>query len=213
MSNAAEIEAVLFKPVGDRYVFQAPNPWVFGRKRRFLVDDAQKQELLAIVTPRRPVLWASAITLAILLWTVAVAILAWAVSPHPDPTALDALAMAVLIVIPILGALVVALQRNLRRMRPILAGAPRTEERITPSELRQAITKAISLRRALILGAVWAGIGLLQVPNLVIRDGQHPLFSDVQSYLNALTLIVATGLAVYYLVLAIRKFRQKEAAA
>lgn len=213
MSTAAEIEAVLFKPVGDRYVFQAPNPWVFGRKSRYLVTEAQKQALLAIVTPRRPVLRIAVITAAILLWTVAVATMCWAVSPHDNPTAIDALAMFVLIVVPIFGALIVALQRNLRRMRPILAGAPRTEERITQSELRQAMAKAMSLRRSLILGAVWTGIGLMQVFNLVIRNGRHPLFSDVQSCLNFLTLIIAAGLAVYYFTVAVRKLRQRETAA
>jgi hypothetical protein len=34
MSNIAEIEAVLFKEVGGGYVFQAPNPWVFGPRSR-----------------------------------------------------------------------------------------------------------------------------------------------------------------------------------
>ena len=213
MSDAAEIQAVLFKQVGDRFVFQAPNPWVFGRKSRYLVTEAQKQELLAIVTPRRPIRRIAVITAAILLWTVAVATFCWAVSPHNDPTALDAFAMFVLIVVPIFGALVVALQRNLRRMQPILAGAPRTEERITHRELRQAMSKAISLRRSLILGAVWTGVGLMQVFNLVIRNGRHPLFSDVQSYLNAFTLMMAVGLATYYFAVAIRKLRQKEAAA
>ena len=213
MSDAAEIQAVLFKQVGDRFVFQAPNPWVFGSKNRYLVTETQKQELMAIVTPRRPLLRIAIITAGILLWTVAAATIVWAVSPHEDPRALDALAMFVLIVVPIFGALIVALQRNLRRMQPILAGAPRTEERITHTELRQAMTKAISLRRSLILGAVWTGIGLLQVFNLVIRNARHPLFSDVQSYLNAFTLIMAVGLAAYYLVLAIRKLRQKEVAA
>ena len=213
MSNTAEIEAVLFKPVGDRFVFQAPNPWLFGRKSRYLVTAAQKEELLAIVVPRRPVLRIALITAAILLWTVAVATVFWALSPHDNPTALDVFAMSVVIIVPMIGALVVALQRNLRRMQPILAGAPLTEEQITPSELRQAMTKAISLRKSLILGAVWTGIALLQVFNLVIRNGRHPLFSDIQSYLNAFTLVVATGLAAYYLILAVRKFRQREPAA
>ncbi len=121
--------------------------------------------------------------------------------------------MTVLIIAPIIGALVVALQRNLRRMQPILAGAPLTEEQITPSELRQAMTKAISLRKSLILGAVWTGIALLQVFNLVIRNGRHPLFSDIQSGLSVFTLIIAMGLAVYYAILAVRKFRQQEPAA
>ncbi len=121
--------------------------------------------------------------------------------------------MFVLILVPIFFALIVALQRNLRRMRPILANAPRTEERITPHELRQAMTKAISPRRALILGALWTVTFASQVFILVIRQGRHPILSDVQSYLNLFTAIVAAGLVAYYLVLAIRKIRRKEVAA
>jgi hypothetical protein len=213
MSSAAEIEAVLFKKFGDRYVFQAPNPWAFGRKSRYLVTDAQKQELLAIVMPRRPVVRIAAITIGILLWTAAASTIMWAVSPHADPTVSDAVAMFVLILVPIFLALVVALQRNLRRMQPILAGAPRTEERITHHELRQAMTRAISPRRALLLGALWTVTCGSQVFILVIRNARHPLLSDVQSYLNLFTATVAAGLVVYYLVVAIRKIMQKEVAA
>ena len=213
MSSAAEIEAVLFKRVGDRYVFQAPNPWVFGRKSRYLVNDAQKQELLAIVMPRRPVLRIAAIIIGVLLWAVAAATIAWAVSPHAEPTAGDAAAMFVLVLVPIFFALVVALQRNLRRMQPILAGAPRTEERITHHELRQAMTKAMSLRRALLVSVLWAVACGFQVTTLVIRNARHPLLSDAQSYLNLFTATMAAGLFVYYVVVAIRKIRQKEVAA
>jgi hypothetical protein len=46
MSNVAEIEAALFKQVGGGWVFQAPNPWVFGRTSRYLVNETQKAELL-----------------------------------------------------------------------------------------------------------------------------------------------------------------------
>ena len=86
MSNAHEIEAVMFKPVGDRYVFQAPNRWVFGRPPRYLVTDAQKQALLAIVAPPRPGLRVAIIVAGILAWTIAVSSFMWMVSPHDDPT-------------------------------------------------------------------------------------------------------------------------------
>ena len=213
MSSAAEIEAVLFKPIGDRYVFQAPNPWVFGRKNRYLVTDAQKQQLLTIVVARRPILRIVMITLGVLLWAAVAATIVWALSPHADPTTADAVAMFVLILVPIFLALVVALQRNLRRMQPILADAPRTEERITHQELRQAMAKAISPRRAFLLGALWAVACGFQVLTLVIRNTRHPLLSDVSSYLHVFTAIVAAGLVVHYLVIAIRNLRQSEMAA
>ena len=107
---------------------------------------------------------------------------------------------------PIFLALVVALQRNLRRMPPILVAAPRTDERITITNCVSAMGKAISLRRASLvsrLGVVACGFQV----HLVISDARHPLFSDVQS-LGLFTATVAAGFVVYYLVLAIRKIRQ-----
>lgn len=210
MSNVAEIEAALFKQVGGGWVFQAPNPWVFGRTSRYLVNDAQKAELLAIVTPRSPTLRIAAITAGILLWASAASIIAWAVSSHDEPTASDALAIFALVVVPIFLALVFALQRNLRRMQRVLADAPRTEERITARELRHAMAKAVSLRRSVFIGALWAVTCLFQITSFVIRNGRHPLFGDVESYLSFVTAIVAAGLAIHYLRLAIRKFRQHE---
>ena len=53
-------------------------------------------------------------------------------------------------------ALVVALQRNLRRMQCVLAGAPRTEEEITRREQRHAMANAISLRGSLRLSMLWS---------------------------------------------------------
>jgi hypothetical protein len=95
-------------------------------------------------------------------------------------------------------------------MQRVLAGAPRTEERITPRELRHAMANAVSLRRSLLIGALWAVTCLFQVSSLVIRNGRHPLFGDVESYLSFVTATVAAGLAIHYLRLAIRKFRQHE---
>jgi hypothetical protein len=105
---------------------------------------------------------------------------------------------------------VVALQRNLRRMQRVLVGAPRTEERITPRELRHAMANAVSLRRSLLIGALWTVTCLFQISSLVIRNGRHPLFGDVESYLSFITATVAASLAIHYLLLAIRKVRQHE---
>jgi hypothetical protein len=40
---------------------------------------------------------------------------------------------------------------------------------------------------------------------LVMRNWQHPLFSDVQSYFNTFTAMLAAALALYYLAVAVRK--------
>jgi hypothetical protein len=209
MSVATEIEAVLFKPAVGGYVFQAPNPWVFGPTRRYIVTATQKAELLAIIRPRRPVLWTAGIVIGILLWAAAVATAMWIVFGHDQPTAADLGIMSVLILVPTYLAWVTKLQRNLRRMQPIIAAARRTEERIDRREMRQALADALSLRRTLLLGALWTFSCLTQVFILVVRNARHPLFSDIQSYLNAFTAVLAAGLTAYYLYLAVRKITQQ----
>ena len=212
MSNVGEIQSVLFKQVPGGYVFQQPNPWVFGASSRYFVNEAQKAALLAIITPRRPILRAAVILVGVLLWAAAASTAVWAFSGHDEPMASDVVAMIVLIVVPMFAALVVALQRNLRRMRSVLAGAPRTEERITRGELRQAMASAMSLKRSLLIGATWTFTCSMQVFSLLIRNARYPLFSDAQSFINLFVAIMAAGLAVHYLVIALRKVRQKAVA-
>jgi hypothetical protein len=209
MSNVGEIQSVLFKQVPGGYVFQQPNPWIFGRSSRYLVNEEQKAALLAIVTPRRPVLRGVMILAGVLLWAVTASFLVWAFSSHNEPTTLDVVAISVLIVGPMLAALIVALQRNLRRMRSILAGAPRTEERITRGELRRAMVDAMSMKRTLLIGGTWTFTCVMQTFGLVVRNARHPLFSDALSFINLFVAIVAAGLAVHYLLIALRKARQQ----
>lgn len=210
MSQAAEIEAMLFKPFGDRYVFQATSPWLFGRCERYLVTETQKRELLAIVVPRRPILRIAIVTAAVLLWTAMVALAIWAISGNDQPGTRDIVAIVVLTVVPMCGALIAMLRRNRRRMQPILANAPRTDERITSRELRKAMAAAVTVRRAVLYASLWTMVCGFQVFTLIIRNPRHPLFGDFQSYVNVFTATLAAGLAVYYLVLMVRKLRQKE---
>jgi hypothetical protein len=212
MSTATEIEAVLFKPVAGGYLFQQANPWVFGPTRRYVVSETQKAALLAIVTPRRPVIYITLITAAILAWTAAIGGLLWAVTGHPDPTALDVVAWFALILVPLYLVWVAVVQRKLRRMQPILAAAAPSQERFTNRELRRAMGDAMSVKKTALLMACWIFTFSMQGVLLVTRNARHPLFSDVQSYMNLFTAVVAAGLAAYYLMLVVRKLRQRPAA-
>ena len=53
----------IFKPVPGGYVYCAPDR-VFGPSRCYLVNEAQKAEIIALTTPRRPILW------QVMLWLV-----------------------------------------------------------------------------------------------------------------------------------------------
>lgn len=210
MSNVVEIESVLFKRVEGGHVFQLPNRWIFGSSTRFLVNDSQKAELVAIMTPRRPILTAALIIAGILLWTVAAASIVWAFTGHDDPTGYDVVAMTALILVPMFLALMMGLRRNLRRMQPILAGLPRTHERISGSDRRQAMATALSRRQLLLIVFGWSVTSLSQVFILVERNARHPLLSDAQSVLHVVTAIIAAGLMVNYLIIAIRKAGLKQ---
>jgi len=211
MSNVGEIESALFKRVAGGHIFQAPNPWLFGRSSRYLVNDTQKAQLLAIITPRRPTLWVVVLAAGIGLWAAVASVIVWAFgSGHDQPTAYDMVAMTLLIFVPLILALMMALRRNLRRMQPVLAGLPRTDERISHSERQQAMAAAMSFRRALLIGAAWTVILLLQI--FVISHDRHLPFSNAQSFLNVFLAVVAAGLAANYLVIAIRKAMSKKTA-
>jgi len=210
MSNTSEIEAVLFKRSGDRYVYQSPNPWVFGPSKRYIVTEAQKAELIALIAARRPKQRIALVTAGILFWAAATGLIAWALSPHDNPSALDAYAILALVVIPLYLAWVVALHRQLRRIHPVIAEAPRTQELIARSELRKAMTDAMSLRKSLLLALTWAFTSATQVWALVMRNWQHPLFSDVQSYFNTFSAMLAAALALYYLAVAVRKIETSD---
>jgi hypothetical protein len=211
VSHAGEIESVLFKRVPGGYVYQAGNPWVFGPATRYVVNEAQKAELLAIITPPRPWLRIAVVILVLIAIAVGTPTLMWAVSGHDEPTNIDVLVLIGLILVQMYLALVFAVRRNLRRTQPITAGLPRTEERITHRELRKAMADAMSFKRTLLIAAAWTVTFVSQCATLAIRNGQHPLLSDAQSYVTLVGAIFAAGLAVNYTVIAVRKMTRSEA--
>src|SRR5271163_2110076 len=127
-SSRETIEAVLFKPAaGGGFVFQAPKPWLFGQARNYLVNEAQKAEILTIMAPAMPP-WRraaliGAFILGPVLWALAIATLMWAVSDHDEPTGGDVAMMIVLIAVPILLALYLAIvsttQGKLAKLAPM----------------------------------------------------------------------------------------------
>jgi hypothetical protein len=136
-------EAIMFKKVPDGYVFRAPNPWVFGRARFYLVDEAQKAQLLAIVTARSQLVFWVALVALIGAGTAAIAY----GSGHDNPTAGDVVIMLALLPVWIYAALLVSIRPMALRLQPLLAGLLPTDQRITAVDLRKAVRKTISFRQ------------------------------------------------------------------
>jgi len=129
-----QIKFASFKQVPGGYVFRAPNPKVFGRSDHYLVDEAQRDQIVAIMTPPRPRLllaaWIGGYFLA-----VAAAIVALSTFARHLPITVLVVLIGAMLSAAILG-LHLAARRNLRRLQPILAGARLTDQRITIAEIR-----------------------------------------------------------------------------
>src|SRR5580658_7611555 len=126
--NRDAIEAMIFKPAaGGGLLFQAPKPWLFGRPRNHLVSEAQKDEILNVMAPSAPPARRYAVVAALIfgpvLWALAITALVWAISDHDEPTFGEGVVMMALIVVPILGALFVAIawsaQVKLAQLAPL----------------------------------------------------------------------------------------------
>ncbi len=129
---------VFFKPVPGGYVYRAPNTWLLGSRRHFLVTEAQKAAILAIASSTvGPVLWITGATWIALSALLGAALSLWMYRYYrPGLVGIGAMISMMLSIYP---AFVLSRQLLLRRLRPILATLPPTSERITSLEERQAI--------------------------------------------------------------------------
>jgi hypothetical protein len=131
---------VFFKPVPGGYVYCAPNTWLFGSRAYFLVTEAQKAAILAIVSSTvGPVLWITGVTWIALSALLGTALSLWAYIGGYYGPGLVGISAMISMMLSIYPAFVLSRQLLLRRLRPILATLPPTSERITSLEERQAI--------------------------------------------------------------------------
>src|SRR6202040_113302 len=82
MSNQQQIEALVFKKVAGGYVYRAPNPWLFGKGRHYLVSEAQKEEIAEILKLKWPLLSTAIVMAFIVVAGGASGVAAWGFSRH-----------------------------------------------------------------------------------------------------------------------------------
>jgi peptidoglycan/LPS O-acetylase OafA/YrhL len=149
------IASTIFKPVPGGYVYCAPD-WVFGSSRCYLVNEAQKAAIVAITTPRRPILWQIMLWLVFALLVVATALILWAYTGHDNPTDTDTVVIVIMAIVEAAVGLVLLRSWKLRRLRSALAGLPLTDQRITSQDLQQTMkanAAAASDKQLMVLGA------------------------------------------------------------
>jgi hypothetical protein len=205
--SSDHIKPAMFKQVPGGHVFRAPKPWLFGAAPHYLVSEAQKAELVEILTPlwpyqRRAVL-VIVPTLGLLLLVVAIN---GAMGPFFLAAPMLGVALwSVLIAATLALAQYIENRPMQRRLQPVLAGLARTDERITNRELRDATENATSVKQSLLAGVGLTIFGLV-LANTILRSHDH---RDGLYYLMALGLIFVAVLAAGAFAQAIRRARKE----
>ena len=127
-----------FKPIAGGYLFQAPSPWIFARPSYYLVSDATKAEISARLGRWRLMLLlvgpaVLCLMLPMILFPSTIGRLLSPVYQHLG-TGLFApflFTVLMLLIAPIIAVPQIYLARALR---PLLADAPSTDERIKLAE-------------------------------------------------------------------------------
>ena len=146
--------AAMFMPVPEGYVFREPYRWPFTQAPHYLVNEAQRDKLLAMIGPKRPILWQITLWGTLCLMVAAAGFLVWALTRHENPTVIDTISMMALTFVQVVVAFLVLRWHKLRGLRPFLASLPTTDSRITRSDMQQQTMNAMSVRQLILLGAI-----------------------------------------------------------
>jgi hypothetical protein len=161
-----------FKLVEGGYVFQAPSPWIFVRPTYYLVNNAKKAEILArlgrwrllLLLPGPAIL---CLMLPLILFPSAIGRL---LSPLYQQLGTGLFAPFLFTVLMLLMAPLIAVPQIYlaRALRPLLADAPPTEERIKLAEQLPKVAIAVSTK-LLTIGLVGA-LAMVVASGLLLLD-------------------------------------------
>ena len=189
-----QIAATLFQPTPGGYVWRESYRWPLGDAPHYLVSEDQKAELLEVIAPKRPVLWQVVLWSTLCLMLPAACVTVWFTTRHDSPTGLDALTIAVLTIAQVVTGLAMLFWAKRRRLRPLLATLPRTDLRITLSQMRAAATNAMSRKQLVVttISSVFASTAML-----VNGTADLAMHRPIGLLWLAVSLMFA-GLALYY---------------
>ena len=190
------MEEMSFKRVPEGWVYRAPNPWLLGRSRYYLVSEKQKSEIAG--HHRR--MW--------LFLLLGIAVIAAVGAPltlagFDDQQVVLSLATAALL------GLIVGFVANAwlcRTIRPIIADLPPTTQRITQSEVLNTQIAVFSRGYLLFFGS----LSLLLFALIALQPLLTSAGWDARSLCGALLFGAGT---IYWFALYIAKRRQSVARA
>jgi hypothetical protein len=173
------MQELSFKPVAEGYLYRAPNPWLFGPTRHYVVTEEQKA---ALALHHRAMLQQ-----AFWLIIAMAALAAPLASLFPPTQGITFMGASILIGLAIglsLNALLV------HKVRPIIAGLTPSAERITQRDMFGKQAQTFSRRYVL-------GFAALSFVMLAL-SAARPIFDPAGRDIIAIVGIVLFGLATIY---------------
>lgn len=143
----AGVEEAQFKREPDGWLFTIANPWIFGRRRIYLITDAQKPALAARVRRARYVRLMVMFVAAILV----MAVFAMMPSLLRLPGIGTALVLAGFVVVMTVAIFV----GDYLTVRPLLQGIPRTPRRFSQRDMMRTQYEVMSVRSLSIFTAIF----------------------------------------------------------
>ncbi len=189
------MEELTFRPVEGGYLYAAPNPWLFGRKRHYFVNAEQKALLAAAHrTMMQQTFW------TIIIGAGACGPIAGVFLPsHSNAQQLAYLGVAALIGLAIGLTLNVLL---LHRIKPIIATLTPSSERITRRDMFG--TQANTFSRGHVLGFTVLSFVMLAL------SAARPIFDPAGRDLLAIVGITLFGFTtIYWCAVYIAKWRRE----
>ncbi len=194
------VEAAMFKPVGDAFVFRTPGLWPFRPARHYRVDAAQKEAILARLKRHRT----RGLLIVLGVWLVLVAGMVGMtayLTGHDDPTIADFLVVFVLALVLLVLSLQVS---GILALAPLTAGLTETAERFPFRErlaaARGSAQRATPFLEPVLLGALYAVGCAANVFAFLFRThgAQHLAWKDGASFSALFLAILLGGLAVRF---------------
>jgi hypothetical protein len=132
---------IVFKPVQGGYVYRSPNVWLVGSSPHYLLGEKQKAEILGMIASiSTRLLWIigiSALTLSVVLGTSL-----FVLAGHSNLHGVTEVLLWFALMFSLYAGFLISRQVLLSKLRPILAGLPTTDERITMAEIRAEFGRA-----------------------------------------------------------------------
>ncbi len=191
-----------FRRADDGYEFRCPNPWLLGSWRWYRVDEIQKRRLALCLRQRQRLV----MRLLALCLLVAAAFTVLLSNADSDPMIAG---LFVLVMVASLLAIAVAQHLYLmRKIAPVLAELPRTDEPTTLHDQIVGVAASISPVPVVLGGVGGALIAAANIKSLVLALSEGRIGVDL--IWGLLGTAVGLALAGYFGYLAILKRRLRQ---